>query len=539
MSRKRRRSVVVRKKTDEGTPTGVSAGDASPECFEAPTSRQLTGSVLETNLCFTPGLEMVCQELVKFLVAALGEDVTQRRRAPKSVLVSGPAGCGKSSVVWTALARYRRLQLGVRPVVLYLAGDLFADDDLNAYRSLAAQLHRESARSIEMPLSDSTLMSQLAESGGFKEAEVARNALPYDTASCIEQIVDNLQALLRIACDRATTPIEPAAVAGISGIVLVIDDFDRFARRTQHIRQQLLYSLFNMLVCDDAAPFVIVGITRRFDAVDLLEKRVRSRFSQVVLYAPPPESAKELQTHLIARLDAHQTSSALSRTKNLVPYVDMLQHALSDDAAVARQISELFHHCRMMRPYLCALTHTLAILSREETCDHAKASAVLLGTLPLYVLRRDIRQRLSSLTSTELALLVAHSRVAHRKEQQSASFLEVYDEYSLFVKSSAGIARQSQADSGFLAACRPLTAIDDGSLSARSCTLSTSVALRIFERLMEAELLAVAENPRNVSSMKERIPFVQLFPNDVLREVVLKHPDASTSLQRWCKSWLE
>jgi origin recognition complex subunit 4 len=66
-------------------------------------------------------------------------------------------------------------------------------------------------------------------------------------------------------------------------VVFVLDEFDLFA---QHPKQALLYNLF------DAAqsaqnPMAVIGLTCRLDTLDLLEKRVKSRFSHRQLYLFP------------------------------------------------------------------------------------------------------------------------------------------------------------------------------------------------------------------------------------------------------------
>lgn len=62
-----------------------------------------------------------------------------------------------------------------------------------------------------------------------------------------------------------------------------MDEFDLFA---QHPKQALLYNLF------DAAqsaqnPMAVIGLTCRLDTLDLLEKRVKSRFSHRQIYLFP------------------------------------------------------------------------------------------------------------------------------------------------------------------------------------------------------------------------------------------------------------
>ncbi|CAG8539971.1 79_t:CDS:2, partial [Ambispora leptoticha] len=66
-------------------------------------------------------------------------------------------------------------------------------------------------------------------------------------------------------------------------IIFILDEFDLF---TQHNKQALLYNLFDVSQ-DNQAPVAIIGMTRRLDALFLLEKRVKSRFShrQIHLYS--------------------------------------------------------------------------------------------------------------------------------------------------------------------------------------------------------------------------------------------------------------
>lgn len=66
--------------------------------------------------------------------------------------------------------------------------------------------------------------------------------------------------------------------------VIVIDSLDRFVVSGEHQHgsgQQLLYGLLELAA---VLPVLVVGVTRRVDCVEGMEKRVRSRFSQNVIY---------------------------------------------------------------------------------------------------------------------------------------------------------------------------------------------------------------------------------------------------------------
>jgi Cdc6-like AAA superfamily ATPase len=89
-------------------------------------------------------------------------------------------------------------------------------------------------------------------------------------------------------------------------VFVVIDRFDAFARRS---RQTLLYSLLD-LTQSPSVHLAVVGMTSNADTTDMLEKRLKSRFSShhIVLGAPVrPAHAHSL---LRAALEAHGSGGA-------------------------------------------------------------------------------------------------------------------------------------------------------------------------------------------------------------------------------------
>ena len=145
-----------------------------------------------------------------------------------------------------------------KPLVeVYLHGDCVHDDSA-AIRQIAHQLHRNSC--IE----------------GFSG----------ENSSAPRNFAESM-AELRVALRRSTAS-EHAQSNG-RPIVLILDEFDRFAT---HSRQMLLYNLYN-LIHDAASRVAIVGITSCHDAMDHLEKRVKSRFSQRTIFFPPYNSSED------------------------------------------------------------------------------------------------------------------------------------------------------------------------------------------------------------------------------------------------------
>ena len=70
-------------------------------------------------------------------------------------------------------------------------------------------------------------------------------------------------------------------------IIFILDEFDLFAKR---VKQTLLYNLLDSLQ-SSGVQAAVVGLTVRQDAVELLEKRVKSRFSHRQVDVVPPTMA--------------------------------------------------------------------------------------------------------------------------------------------------------------------------------------------------------------------------------------------------------
>lgn len=107
------------------------------------------------------------------------------------------------------------------------------------------------------------------------------------TVSNLEQTnyADTLTSLLAVL----SHPAEIAAIEeGVTSrsVIFVIDEFDMFAT---HPRQTLLYNLFDIAQARKA-PIAVLGCTTRIDVVEMLEKRVKSRFSHRYVFLSPPKN---------------------------------------------------------------------------------------------------------------------------------------------------------------------------------------------------------------------------------------------------------
>lgn len=177
------------------------------------------------------------QASIKSLIEAAIRD-----RQSTSVLCLGRPGSGKTACVNTVLAAFPIVR------VVRLTGHLHAP----AHIGLRETLHQ---------LGDDT------ESDKKKTKSVAP-----------EEMVPVLFARLRALASQNRP------------IVLVLSSFERFAAQP---RQMLLYSLLELT--HSAHSVVLIGVTSAFDALDQLEKRVRSRFSQRHVLFLGPQTVEDIK----------------------------------------------------------------------------------------------------------------------------------------------------------------------------------------------------------------------------------------------------
>ncbi|KAJ3159306.1 origin recognition complex subunit 4 [Geranomyces michiganensis] len=192
---------------------------------------------------------------------------TISRGESNSVLLMGNRGTGKSALVDSALQKLRAEFSNEAFITVRLSG-LFQTDDRLALREIMRCLSSAAAARRRDGSDDTTT----AGDGGDNtvddaDLDAAAASGRWSFAQCLSYVLDTLRA----GNARSSTPV-----------VFVLDDVDLFA---MHPKQALLYNLFD--ACQTAQnPIAVVAMTTRIDFVDLLEKRVKSRFShrQVCIY---------------------------------------------------------------------------------------------------------------------------------------------------------------------------------------------------------------------------------------------------------------
>ncbi|XP_065085183.1 origin recognition complex subunit 4 [Ochlerotatus camptorhynchus] len=246
---------------------------------QADETRQFLKSRLQTDVINFRGYESEWQHIrdLLFRTAEHGES--------NSALLLGPRGCGKTTLVTSVLADLLPDEIFYRnTLIVYLNGLLHTDDRL-ALKSATAQMNLENAVNGKV-------------FGSFAE---------------------NLAFLLEClkAGDRKKS----------KSVVFILEEFDLFC---SHHNQTLLYNLFDVAQSAQA-PICVLGITARMDVIELLEKRVKSRFSHRQIFILPRENDFKSRIELFKLLLSLPTEKELKEYKKLykpIPLEALQNHEL-------------------------------------------------------------------------------------------------------------------------------------------------------------------------------------------------------------------
>ncbi|KAG9062410.1 origin recognition complex subunit 4 [Linnemannia hyalina] len=313
-------------------------------------------------------------------------------------------------------------------------------------------------------------------------------------------------------------------------IIFILDEFDLFA---QHTKQSLLYNLFDVAQSAEW-PIAVIGLTCRMDALELLEKRVKSRFSHRHYYTFPPSDYHdyidicknallltpadlEIQTDVMMVGTDHRTAEAFMKEFN------QRVKTLFEDGGFSKVVQRIFDLMKDVRAFYRLCFGPVAELSKES--PYLRASQFYESGLQQRV---DNKTELLKGTSLlELSLLIAIKHLVER-EVTSFNFEMVYDEYKDFMDMAVVRGTMASSASSLGVGSGGSIASSDG-VSLR--LYKKAVALKAFEHLVEAELLRPADSfskgPKEYRMMRVMLDASQIS------DVVLKHRDCPTIVARW------
>ncbi|KAF8621581.1 hypothetical protein AX15_007607 [Amanita polypyramis BW_CC] len=189
---------------------------------------------------------------------------TVLRGEGNSCLLLGPRGSGKTTLLNKCLSELAEL-----PIVLRLSGWVQTTDRL-ALREIALQLNEQTGNVYLAPTEDNQGDEEHPPLNDSQNPSttVLPSALP--PASQLPTLISLLPTLSRPT-------------------IVILDAFDLFSL---HPRQSLLYCLLDTVQScragSNSKGVAVIGLTSRMDSVNLLEKRVKSRFSGRMLRTASP-----------------------------------------------------------------------------------------------------------------------------------------------------------------------------------------------------------------------------------------------------------
>ncbi|CAO3566485.1 unnamed protein product [Mortierella alpina] len=321
-----------------------------------------------------------------------------------SCLILGPRGTGKTMIVRQALTVLEKQ---------FRISDNAMEQDDGRKDFMVIQLNGMVQTDDRMALKE--IMRQLSREG---ESEMGETNTTFS---------DSLPSLLTFlkAGTREQYPI-----------IFILDEFDLFA---QHTKQSLLYNLFDVAQSADW-PIAVIGVTCRMDALELLEKRVKSRFSHRHYYTFPPSSyhdyvevcqnallitAEDLHVH---REGGHHEGADLEVKEVFMNDFNRRVNMLFEDGGFAKVVQRIFDLMKDVRGFYRLCFGPVAELSTTSPY-----------LLPSQFYESGLQQRVDNKTELlkgisllELSLLIAIKQLVER-DMTSFNFEMVYDEYKDFM----------------------------------------------------------------------------------------------------------
>ncbi|KAI3431512.1 hypothetical protein D9Q98_004562 [Chlorella vulgaris] len=343
-----------------------------------------------------PRLQEACDSLRASL------DNTVELGHNNSVLVVGPRGSGKTLMTERALAqleaRWNTTPRDPAVGVIRLTGLAHADER-TAFREIARQL------------------CDVFQCSFSKAASIGENI------SFLRGMLERLAS-----CDKSA--------------VFVLDEFDLFA--TKRSKQTLLYNLLDSLQTSGMQA-AVVGLSCRQDVVEMLEKRVKSRFSHRKLDLSLPTSVMPVaprDADDVRAADAGQ-DGALEVLQSMLtlpptfpqPAAAQTWNPAVEAATAAPEVRTSLQRCINIYPSMrhLALIASMALSSLDKPGAAPGLTPRVLGAAVVRLLacRKSMVTTISGLPILDLILLVAVHRV-RAKGADDFNFEMAHNEFSKY-----------------------------------------------------------------------------------------------------------
>ena len=250
--------------------------------------------------------------------------------------------------------------------------------------------------------------------------------------------------------------------------LFILEDFDMFARQQ---KQTFLYCLLDSLQKSDAKA-VVIGTTSRYDCLDLLEKRVKSRFSHRTIVLSSPDCLSQENEGLMSQASTHSqrspgTAPSLSQDQEDRAH-SILQSMLTIPKEYIREVrgAKLFNTSAIQAlqdpKVQAALRETLSISNNLHdlaniarwSISHAEfynrespgisKESLLYAFSQLKKSTVGMERSVARLSVLDLSVLIAASRVHRRQSEDFMNFEMIYHEFAAYTGSGEHVDNYSK-----------------------------------------------------------------------------------------------
>jgi len=394
------------------------------------------------------------EENVQFLMDLVKRTVNEGES--NSLLVLGPHGAGKSALVGQVMKEASKSKNWLDNVLLVELNGFLQTDDKIALKEITRQLHLENL------VGDRVF-------GSF--------------ADHLTFLLSSLQT-----GDKSSKPI-----------IFILEEFDMFC---SHRNQNLLYNLFDVAQTR-AVPICVIGVSCQLDVTEVLEKRIKSRFSHrhlYVLHCAKFSRYYELvrQMLTLGQDEVDGANAWNSQVERLLAEKDVERFFESQVYVSDKSISYL------KRLLYLALLNVMGQGSYELTLDALQSSLsdAHLTTDPLTSLVKD-------LSILELCILIAVKHICEIYDNEPFNFEMVYHEFVKFKR-------------------RRLPTLPE----------ERSVVFKCWENLLALELVMQKAGVRTQGQQLEYILNTFHLPIPVLKKSIENYPNCPTEVLQWAGSSL-
>ncbi|KAJ8985937.1 hypothetical protein NQ317_010694 [Molorchus minor] len=308
-----------------------------------------------------------------------------------SALLIGPRGSGKTILVNDVLHELQTNSSFLDDVIIVKLHGLIHTDDRLALKSTTSQMNLDNAV-------DGKVFGSFAENLAF------------------------LLACLRTGEKRTS-----------KAVIFILEEFDLFCA---HHNQTLLYNLFDVSQSAQT-PICVLGITCRLDVIELLEKRVKSRFSHRQVFLFPCDENINIESHL---------DHMLKR----IEYYLMIPEDLKMNSMIKKQWNTDLKNLLVDKKFKNVIQRLADIDLNERTLknilfkvvSHLNSGKLTVNTFQeqINLLEKDdITQVIQDLTVLELCLIIAMKHHEEIYDNHPMNFEMVLSRYIKFANANSNI----------------------------------------------------------------------------------------------------